>query len=395
MPTTQAGSLFVYEPRDGGTIRYGEATHPGPPLGNVLTVGVNNPGGLRQKEQSLLELGPGIWSLAETQLSATTFKTSSQILRKEARLQNREVRLHGGSPAPLRVGSSWAGSWTGFAVLADVPTATLDIPWPNEHWTSGRVLITRHWANQLPISIGTFYGFAQGPTWPRARQLSDQLLETFTTEMVLGMTGVRLIMGDFNQEPEQLTQHHIWMRHGWRNAQHLAEHLLHHQIVPTCKGVNERDQIWLSPEAISLLRGLRVFDHFLDHSTIALQLQVPRADCSVQKWPRPARIPWHDIDVAHWEPTQVHSWDSSQHPTEFLQKWAQGFEFSLAQHAATQGIAIPPRCQGRAARLQPTKQQLTTPTCRPSREGEVRMTNSLAGTATRLWFKQLQTDCRA
>jgi len=66
------------------------------------------------------------------------------------------------------------------------------------------VLITRHWAHKLPISIGTFYGFAQGPTWPKARQLSDQLLETFTQELVFGMTGVRLIMGDFNQEPEQL-----------------------------------------------------------------------------------------------------------------------------------------------------------------------------------------------
>ena len=75
----------------------------------MLTVGVNNPSGLRQKEQTLLDLGPGIWSLAETQLSATTFKTSSHILRKEARHQNREVRLHGGSPAPLRVGSQWAG----------------------------------------------------------------------------------------------------------------------------------------------------------------------------------------------------------------------------------------------------------------------------------------------
>ena len=106
------------------------------------------------------------------------------------------------------------------------------------------MLITRHWAHKLPISIGTFYGFAQGPTWPKARQLSDQLLETFTQELVFGMTGVRLIMGDFNQEPEQLTQHHIWMRQGWRNAQHIAEQLLQYQILPTYKGVNERDQIW-------------------------------------------------------------------------------------------------------------------------------------------------------
>ena len=67
---------------------------------------------------------------------------------------NREVRLLGGSPAPLRQNSTWAGSWTGVSMLSDVPAAALDVPWPMEHWNSGRVLLTRHWAHQLPITIG-------------------------------------------------------------------------------------------------------------------------------------------------------------------------------------------------------------------------------------------------
>ena len=33
-------------------------------------MGVSNPGGLRQKDNLLLEQGPGIWSLAETHLYA-------------------------------------------------------------------------------------------------------------------------------------------------------------------------------------------------------------------------------------------------------------------------------------------------------------------------------------
>ena len=132
----QECSILSTEPLVGG-IRYGEADHPDPSSGNLLTVGVNNPSGLRQKEQTLLDLGPGIWSIAETQLSATTFKTSSHILRKEARALNRDIRLHSGSPAPLRTGSQWAGSWTGVAILADVPTSPLDVPWHAEHWNSG------------------------------------------------------------------------------------------------------------------------------------------------------------------------------------------------------------------------------------------------------------------
>eukprot|EP00435_Cladocopium_sp_Y103_P016336 s1333_g4.t1 len=260
--------------------------------GDYLTVGISNPGGVRQKEDVLLGLGPGIWALAETQLSATTFKTCAGTLRTRGRALNREVRLHGGSPAPLRQGSSWAGTWTGVAVASDAPTANLDIPWPLEHWQSGRVLLTRHWVKCLPLTIGTFYGYAQGPTWPRARQLSDQLLETFTTELVMGMSGVRLK----NQEPSQLVQQQIWMRHGWRNAQSLAAELFGHSILPTCKGVNERDQAWLSPEAIQL----QVTDDFMDHSTVSLQIHVPLREVHVRKWPRPAELPWSSVDATEW-----------------------------------------------------------------------------------------------
>ena len=170
-----------------GTIRYGEATHPGPEWGNMLTVGVSNPCGLRQKEDQLLQLGPGIWSLAETQLSQQTFRTSSGILHRRARELNREIRFFGGAPAPLRFGSTWAGKWTGVAVLSDVAATVLDVPWPHEHWSSGRLLLTRHWASSMPITVGTFYGYPKGPTWPGAKQLSDELLTNFTTQVVLGM----------------------------------------------------------------------------------------------------------------------------------------------------------------------------------------------------------------
>ena len=99
------------------------------------------------------------------------------------------------------------------------------------------------------------------------------------------MSGVRLVMGDFNFEPGQLIQQQIWMKHGWRNAQEVAEEILQHQTLPTCKGVNERDQIWLSPEAIQLLRDIKITDDFVDHSTIALKLQIPVKVEQVQRWP--------------------------------------------------------------------------------------------------------------
>ena len=64
-------------------IRFGEARHPGPDLDqdSWLTVGVANPGGLRAKEDILLSMGPGIWTMTETQLSQVTTKTTERSLR--------------------------------------------------------------------------------------------------------------------------------------------------------------------------------------------------------------------------------------------------------------------------------------------------------------------------
>eukprot|EP00435_Cladocopium_sp_Y103_P018213 s3515_g4.t1 len=204
------------------------------------------------------------------------------------------------------------------------------------------------------------------------------------------MSGVRMVMGDFNQEPGDLTQQRIWMRHGWRSAQHVAAELFQHEVVPTCKGSPERDQIWLSPEAIQLLRGFWVEDVFTDHSTLALQLAVPTKQIIVNKWPRPAALPWSDLDLQDWHPDCSVQFASGQDPTEFMKQWAHAFESSVFDHAQQADQHLPQRCRGRAQRLRPVRQELATPTCKSSREGEVQAHNSMMGTAPRLWFRQLR-----
>eukprot|EP00435_Cladocopium_sp_Y103_P016937 s4955_g4.t1 len=391
--TLLAHSMFIqtFASLPPGAERYGEALHPGPDWGHLLTVGVSNPSGLRQKEHILLGLGPGIWSLAETQLSQSTFKTSSGILRRGARQMNREVRFLGGAPAPLRSGSTWAGSWTGVSVLSDVPAVPLDVIWPPDHWDTGRVLLTRHWANNTPITIGTFYGYAPGPTWPQSRKLSDELLATFTKEVIFGMEGIRILSGDFNKEPGVLHQQQLWMRHGWQNAQQVAQMLFDHEIVATCKGATQPDQIWLSPEAVHLMRGITITEDFMEHLTVAIQLQIPEKEVQVYKWPRPAKIPWTALDLADWDPACEVQFDAGQDSDVFMRQWAHAFEHqvdSVYQHQT--GSPLPKRCFGRAHRLHPVLQKQTAAISKTSREGEVRLTNSLAGTAIRAWFKQLR-----
>ena len=106
---------------------------------------------------------------------------------------------------------------------------------------------------------------------------------------------------------------------------------------------------------------------------------------------QPAQLPWHLIETSSWDPACNFAFEAGQDPTVFYQQWASQFEDAFAQQVHLQGHSrVPPRCFGRAKRLQPIKQELTTPTCKPSREREVRIANSMAGTATRIWFKQLR-----
>ena len=373
--------------------RLGEASNPGPNIlpPMLLTVGTSNPGGLRRKEEIIFDRGPGLWTLTETQLSFATMRTTAGVFRSLGNNSNRAIRPLFSAEAPLRPGSTWAGAWSGVATISDFPAASLQIPWPAEHWSSARVLLTRHWVHGTPVVVGGFYGFTQGPTWPHARQQNDDLLQTFTTQVVIGMSGVRIIQGDFNFDPRELHQHRLWEQYGWRNAQDVAQELLDHICVPTCKNSTQRDQIWLSPEAISLLRGIQVDHDFADHATVSVKLAMPTSPHTIHTWPRPSKIPKHDflVDLPHSD--EVMHFDSNMDSTSFFHRFSEAYESECsAQCVAATGKPLPAQCQGRGQRLKPLSQQPFTPCCSPSREGEVQPANSMIGSATKHWFKQLR-----
>ena len=78
-------------------IRFGEATHPGPYEEVILTC--SNPGGIRNKEDLVLSLGPGIHCFSETQLSHVTQPQFGRALRWRASDYSRAVQTHFGHPA--------------------------------------------------------------------------------------------------------------------------------------------------------------------------------------------------------------------------------------------------------------------------------------------------------
>ena len=279
-------------------FRYGEANHPGPYGQVALTC--SNPGGFRGKEDLALSLGPGIHCFSETQLSAVTQPQFGRAVQWRARDFQRQVRAHFGHPAPLRPQSSWAGSWTGVATISDFPSHGISIPIPPDIWESGRVMVTTHRIDAHDVLVATIYGFPRGPTWPQAKALNNELLSYLTTNIVVGYSGMAAIVGDFNFDPMELTQHEVWSAHGWINAQTMAQQQWGQEPSPTCQGATERDQIWLSPALASLCRGVTVSDTFADHSTVAVLLELTESPSTFLTWARPSPLQWDLIGDQAW-----------------------------------------------------------------------------------------------
>ena len=123
-------------------FRVGEAAHPGPEI--QVPLGCSNPSGMRGKEVLLVDMPPGLWHISETQLSSVTQKSCKRELQRLGRQAGRQLRVAHGAAAPFRTNSSWAGGWTGVMSVADWPTIPLQVPWPQEHYASGRLLLSQH-----------------------------------------------------------------------------------------------------------------------------------------------------------------------------------------------------------------------------------------------------------
>ncbi|CAE6966038.1 aquIMA [Symbiodinium sp. CCMP2592] len=367
--------------------RYGEASNPGPD--NIISFGTSNPSGLRNKEQLVADFGPGVWQYSETQLSAVSLPSASRAIRALTRAQHRDVRIFAGAPAPLRPGSSYAGSWTGVLTLSDFPCRPVQLQWLHDSFHSGRIQALHHFVNDTPILTANLYGFPSGKTYTDARARTERLLETLTHELVLGRKGIRMIAGDFNHWHEHLHQVAIWKQQGWIEAQDLAAIRWQTPLVPTCKGSTHRDFIFLSPEAAALCESVRVQETFAEHATVIAGIRLTGVH-RVQSWPLPAEIPWSSVDLPAWtrECDVIPIAESCS--TRWLRSFARGFEASLVGHVvgAPSGC-LPHRCHGRACRLSPDRPPRIHPP-KPARPGEEAAHHDLLSLEVKRWYQQLR-----
>eukprot|EP00435_Cladocopium_sp_Y103_P054257 s825_g17.t1 len=372
--------------------RWGEALHPGPPTSDdgLLWISFTNPSGLRNKESTALEVGTGILNLSETHLSWQTQKSCAARLRHLALAQHRNLRIHLGGPVAVRSNSTWAGTWSGVATLSDLPSYEVSLPYNGER-ACGRLLCTRHSFGSSSLLNVVAYGYPAGPSWPQSKQLTTDLLEVVTKEVVLGAQGPRIIGGDMNADPSQLPIFDYWRSQGWCSAQDYALAAWGQSKTFTCKGATETDHAWLSPEAQALCHQVAVHDHFMEHSTVAVGLHVPCETLTLWTWPRPSALPYDELDPQWCQHVTPPQWDDSASVDDQWAQLAATFEscfdgFVPAQPAAS----LTAGQKGRLQRRRPIKRQCHTVTLRASRPGEVAMRSQLLGQETRHWFRQLR-----
>ena len=376
--------------------RVGEAANPGPDDDNpcnaqYLTVATSNPSGFRGKEELLLGQGCGIFHLSETQLSHVTGPSSIKRLAALGRDQQRHIRTVHGAYAPLRANSLWAGSWTGVLISSDFPVQPIQLPWDDGVFETGRAVVAKHVVGKVPIVSASIYGFPPGPTFPGARDLTNRLLSTITREVVCGLSGVRIVSGDLNHPVEDLQQLQLWRRMGWAEAQDLAEFWWQQPQRPTCKGATKRDFIFLSPEAIALVRRVRVLDHFAEHATVMVDLDISLQPLTARCWHVPAAIPWDSVDLQAWHSSFIPQLDASGSSTDWYRSFGNTLERSLDHFVASEYAGqLPKRCRGRAKFTEPVKKFVTPPTLKVSRPGEEPIRSSLVSTAVRQWCRQLR-----
>lgn len=193
--------------------------------------------------------------------------------------------------------SGQAGTYSGVAAIATVPTRALGSPWPLDMFETGRVQVVGSFVNHMWISGGILYGYPQSKTHPCALERTNALLDHLVDHMLLHASGPRYLCGDWNSDTKQLPATRELAEHGWQEVQDIE--FLRNGVKPqmTCKQVTQRDYLWLSPELVACYNGLTVeSETFPDHSSLLATFVVGRQFSRRFLWPSPAAVPWNQVD---------------------------------------------------------------------------------------------------
>ena len=366
--------------------RIGEAANPGPDF----WLGTANPTGMRGKEGILAALPRGLWGVTETHLSGVNMRSVTNALKREALSRHRSIQCVTGAPLPLRARSQSAGTWAGVLSYGDALVRNVQIQWPSHEFQQGRAQIVQSWCGPFSLLGACIYGWAKSPTWPNALRDTNRLMQTLVQELGISRGGPRFILGDFNHSLADIAGWKVLQEMGWKDSQDLANELWGQEYKQTCKGKTITDHILLSPELACLVREVETWDWFADHAALGVRLEVPCASTTQTVWSLPGSIPWEDVEYDAWYHLPRTIPDRSQMQLdERVQHLAQDYEDSFSGHSKV-FRTLPNHLRGRCQRTSPETREASIPLLKPSRPGEVTMSQETLGRSVQKWFMQLR-----
>ena len=370
-----------------GSIRFGEALHPGP----SLWIGTANPSRVTGKERQLAELPSGIWGITETHLSGVNQKASIRRIQHEARVHGRELHCVPGAPLPIRARSSTVGTWAGVITLSDCISRSVTCQWPNGEFNLGRAQVVHSCYGPFSVMGATVYGWPKSPTWPNALRDTNVLFDTVVKEIGLSRGGPRYIVGDFNHDLSTLRGWEVLQRAGWKDAQGLAHELWDQDYCMTYRNSSITDHILLSPELVVLVKEVKSWNWFADHLGLGVCIEVPVIKAKQRVWPLPAEIPWESVNYEAWrQADHVIPYEDNLWIDHRVEQWARSYENSFDGYMKTAIGTLPTSCRGRCQRHDPVHREVDCPLIKPSRPGEVQLKTDLVGRAVQRWFQQLR-----
>ena len=349
--------------------RIGEAANPGP--GTFPQIGCINPTGILGKSQLLAQLpvqsNSTIWTISETHLT----QPGMAQFRKELSLHKVGMQPQLGAPVPLKSSTLTAigGRHRGVGFISNTPSRHMTQTWTSEEWFQNRIhaacfLLANRW-----VQGGVIYGYAHEPDTNASKHQTDAQIQLLIDRLVTNSQGLRFIAGDFNQLIDGTQAMKSLTDFGWVNVQVWARDKLGKAIRPTCKGVNAKDHIYLSPELAAYLRDVHVDDTwFKDHAVVWANFDSIGDPPIVPMWKVPKPIEWSKIS----HPIEEGSFTIDEtNLTIAYTDIARTFESRVIEACKSAKTTEPTTAQlGRAATLEVRWVQEYSAPPKPSRKGE-------------------------
>ena len=268
-------------------VRVGEAAVPGPQSDGEWSLGIFNSAGLPGKAH-LVPHTADCWVASETHLTKLGARSFVRSLQAAKSL----YRLLTGFPVPPRNVGSELGAYSGVAFLSMTPIRRVAHGWDPVVYATSRLEIATFPVQDFWVTGIALYGTPTGPTQPRARQVTNELL-SLAVERLKSCRGPAFVGGDINQDLCYLPAVSRLLEMGYVEVQDLQYRLTGQLPRPTCQHKTQRDFLWVSPQLAADFVSCEVdHDIWVDHSTLRAVFRGGRAQLDSWCWPMPPVLDW-------------------------------------------------------------------------------------------------------